>query len=117
MTAAPPVLSVRGLRVAYDHPLGVVRAVDGVSFDLAPGERLGLVGESGSGKSTVALALMGLLHSSTRVEGQALLDGEPLLGEEAFLVGDKFRQSLEWRGAFELQDLHGLPPGLGRDFH
>jgi hypothetical protein len=34
-------------------------------------------------------------------------DGEALLGEEAFLVGDKFWQSLEWRGAFELQDLHG----------
>jgi len=42
-----PVLDVEGLRVAFDHPLGAVRAVDDVSFSLEAGERFGLAGESG----------------------------------------------------------------------
>ncbi len=49
-------------------PRGAVRAVDGVSFDLRRGERLGLVGESGSGKSTVALALLRLIKPPGRIE-------------------------------------------------
>ena len=57
-----------------------MRAVDGVSFDLRAGERLGLVGESGSGKSTVAMALMRLIKPPGRIEsGQALFEGNDLL--------------------------------------
>ncbi len=64
----------------YHTSLGAVRAVDGVSFDLRVGERLGLVGESGSGKSTVAMSLMRLIKPPGRIEGgQALLDGVDLL--------------------------------------
>ena len=58
--------------------------MQGVGFDLRPGERMGLVGESGCGKTTTILALMGLLPSSASVAGRVLLDGEDMLakGEE-----------------------------------
>jgi len=75
-----PVLQVRDLRVYYHTPAGVVKAVDGISFDLPRGENLGLVGESGSGKSTTVQALMRLVMNPGRIEGgQALLDGIDLL--------------------------------------
>jgi peptide/nickel transport system ATP-binding protein len=64
-----PVLTVEGLRVRYDHPLGVVRAVDDVSFTLQPNERFGLAGESGSGKSTMALAILRLIKPPGRIDG------------------------------------------------
>jgi peptide/nickel transport system ATP-binding protein len=75
------VLSVRDLRVYYYTPRGAVRAVDGVSFDIQAGERLGLVGESGSGKTTIALALMQLIRPPGKIEdGEVLVDGTNLLG-------------------------------------
>ena len=73
-------LQVRDLRVHYYTRQGAVRALNGVSFDLHAGERLGLVGESGSGKSTAALALMRLIRPPGKIEGgQVLLDGLSLL--------------------------------------
>src|SRR5215469_14532157 len=66
------VLRVERLRVAYDHPLGPVRAVDEVSFSLRPGERFGLAGESGSGKSTMALAILRMIKPPGRIEGGAV---------------------------------------------
>jgi peptide/nickel transport system ATP-binding protein len=75
------VLSVRDLRVHYHTPRGAVRAVDGVTFDIKAGERLGLVGESGSGKTTIALALMQLIRPPGKIEGgEVLIDGENLIG-------------------------------------
>lgn len=74
------VLDVRDLRVSYLTPAGPVRAVNGVSFFLRPGERFGLVGESGSGKTTTALSLLRLLQESAVIEGgEVLLDGVDLL--------------------------------------
>ncbi len=73
-----PLLRVADLRVHYPTPRGPVRAVDGVSFDVCPGERFGLIGESGSGKSTIALALMRLIKPPGRiVSGEAWLAAEP----------------------------------------
>jgi peptide/nickel transport system ATP-binding protein len=64
-----PVLRVERLRVSYDHPLGLVRAVDDVSFSLRPHERFGLAGESGSGKSTMALAILRLIRPPGHIDG------------------------------------------------
>ena len=63
------ILRVEGLCVAYDHPLGAVRAVDDVSFILRARERFGLAGESGSGKSTMALAILRLIRPPGRIDG------------------------------------------------
>ncbi len=77
---AAPVLQVKGLRVDYPTPKGTVRAVDGISFDVAPREIVALVGESGCGKSATALAILRLITAPGRVSaGQILFDGEDLL--------------------------------------
>jgi peptide/nickel transport system ATP-binding protein len=74
-------LVVEDLHVTYPLDSGPVRAVQGVSFTLQKGQRLGLVGESGSGKSTTALALIRLLAPPGRVErGHAWLEGTDLVG-------------------------------------
>lgn len=80
------VLQVSGLRVSYAHRQGAVRAVDNVSFALAPGERLGLAGESGSGKSTMALAILRMIRPPGRIEGGSVkLDGVEVsaMGDDA----------------------------------
>ncbi|TMR88075.1 ABC transporter ATP-binding protein [Nonomuraea basaltis] len=69
-------LSVEGLTVRAD----AVELVRDVSFEIAPGERVGLIGESGSGKSLTALSLMGLLPEGVTASGQATLDGRDLVG-------------------------------------
>ncbi|HXF46308.1 MAG TPA: dipeptide ABC transporter ATP-binding protein [Burkholderiaceae bacterium] len=92
--AAMPLLEVRDYKVYFPirrgllkRVVGHVRAVDGISFSLAAGRTLALVGESGCGKTTTGKALLQLLRGVARIEGQALLEGEPL---EA-LNGDALR--------------------------
>jgi len=75
-----PILSVRDLHVRFPSEAGSVHAVRGMDFDLHPGQVLGIVGESGSGKSVTSMAIMGLLPDTARVEGEILLDGQPILG-------------------------------------
>ncbi len=74
-----PVISARDVRVWYGTTRGAIRAVDGVSFDLAPGETLGLVGESGCGKSTLGRGLMGLLPDGAKRDGEVLFNGQDIL--------------------------------------
>jgi peptide/nickel transport system ATP-binding protein len=74
-----PVLDVKDLRVWYAGGHNPVRAVDGVSFSLRPGEVLGLVGESGCGKSTLGRGLMGLVPRGAAVDGSIHFDGTDLL--------------------------------------
>jgi oligopeptide/dipeptide ABC transporter ATP-binding protein len=75
------ILAVRDLAVEFKTPRGAVRAVDGVSFDVSPGEVLGVVGESGSGKSVSMLAIMGLLpRNQARIaHGHVIFQGRDLL--------------------------------------
>src|ERR1051326_250665 len=64
-----PVLSVRNLKVEFVTRHQVLRAIDGVSFDIARGEVLGVVGESGAGKSVTGLAVIGLIDPPGRISG------------------------------------------------
>jgi oligopeptide/dipeptide ABC transporter ATP-binding protein len=79
--AQAPILDVQGLKTYFFTRTGVVKAVDGVSFSLLPGETLGIVGESGSGKSMTALSIMRLVPQPAGriVEGSILFDGEDLV--------------------------------------
>ena len=75
-----PLLSVKGLTTRFHTHDGMVRAVDGVDFDVFPGETLGLVGESGCGKSVTSLSVLRLLNPTVaRIEGDVVFDGTNLL--------------------------------------
>ncbi|MFJ2741473.1 ABC transporter ATP-binding protein [Streptomyces sp. NPDC087440] len=81
-------LEVRDLRVHFPTDDGLVKSVDGLSFQLEKGETLGIVGESGSGKSVTSLGIMGLHttgqygRSKARVTGEIWFDGQELLGAD-----------------------------------
>ncbi len=80
MARAEPLLAVEDLRVRFNTRRGTVYAVNGITFDIAPGETLGIVGESGCGKSVMSLAILGLIAANGRIEsGQARFGGVDLL--------------------------------------
>ncbi len=101
------VLSVEGLTVSFPSEAGPVRAVRGMSYSVSAGEVLGIVGESGSGKSVSALAVMGLLPRTARVDGSVRFRGDELLG-----LGDRELSHIRGRGiAMVFQDpLSALTP-------
>jgi oligopeptide transport system ATP-binding protein len=72
-------LTVSNLEVHFQTPEGVVKAVDGMDFEVSEGETLAIVGESGAGKSQLVLSFMGLLAENGRVRGEALFQGKDLL--------------------------------------
>lgn len=97
-----PVLRVDDMRFYYHTEAGPVKAVDGVSFDLERGIKLGLVGESGCGKSTMAMAIMRLLKPPGKLEsGEIILDGIDLarLSEEEMRRTRLSKLSLITQGA------------------
>ena len=120
------VLSVRGLRVSFPAGEGVVSPVRGVSFDIAPGEAVGLVGESGSGKSLTALAVARLIEEPGIVTARALrfcdadlLDGDAhrhLLGTSLAMVFQDPMTSLNptQRVGTQLAELGRVHGGLTR---
>ena len=76
----PPLLEVRNLHAHFISKQEVVRAVNGVSFQVVPGETLGLVGESGSGKTVTCLSILGLLPPECQVvAGEIYLEGQNIL--------------------------------------
>ena len=79
--SSEPILTIRDLTVEFDTEDGVVRAVSNLSYDLQPGEVLGVVGESGSGKSVSMLSVLGLIRvpPGRLVSGEAIFRGEDLL--------------------------------------
>ena len=74
-----PVLSIRDLTVEFSTEDGIVKAVTDVTYDLFPGEVLGVVGESGSGKSVSVMSMLGLIPAGRVVKGEALYKGRDLL--------------------------------------
>ena len=76
---AEPILSIKDLTVEFETEDGIVKAVTDVSYDLYPGEVLGVVGESGSGKSVSMMSILGLIPAARIVKGEALYKGRNLL--------------------------------------
>jgi peptide/nickel transport system ATP-binding protein len=79
-TTSGTVLSIEDLHVTFPSEAGPVKAVRGLSFDLAAGETMAIVGESGSGKSVTSLAVLGLHPKTAKITGSIKLHGDELLG-------------------------------------
>ncbi len=124
----PPLLDVRDLHVWFDLPRGgELHAVQGLSFSLDPGERMGLVGESGCGKTTSILALMGLLPPNASVRGEVRIGGIDIMaGGEETMRPHRWREvAMVFQGAMnalnpvqrvgtqiiEPMELHGIASG------
>jgi peptide/nickel transport system ATP-binding protein len=88
-----PLIAIDDLRVEYLSPRGPVKAVDGVSFQISPGEVVGLAGESGSGKSTIAQAILRILQPPAIITGGHVVFG----GRDILSMTDAELQEFRWR--------------------
>jgi peptide/nickel transport system ATP-binding protein len=89
-----PLLEAKNLRLYYDDPAGIVKAVDNISFYVDRGEALGIVGESGCGKTSIALALMRLLPRNVHTyEGSIIFQGTDLMA----FSDEKLRSEIRWK--------------------
>ena len=96
----PPLLRVTGLRMYYRLGEQNIRAVDGVSFELARGGSLGIVGESGCGKSSLGITLMQVLPQNAAIHGGSMeFDGVPVLNADTFRSVRWTRQSMIFQSA------------------
>jgi len=87
-------LDVRNLRLYYQTTKGILKALDGVSFELEEGETLAVVGETGSGKSTLAKAITRVWERNVSlVDGEVYFEGEEVL----HMPEDRFRREIRWR--------------------
>jgi len=97
MSAGAPLLEVDDLRVSFATEDGLVRAVDGVSFTISPGEVLAIVGESGSGKSVMAMTLMGLTRGpNARIAGRATLGAVELVSPASVICSGSAALRSRW---------------------
>ena len=102
-----PVLAIEDLHVWFELPNHKeLHAVQGISFELEPGERLGLVGESGCGKTTAILAMMGLLPPTASAAGKIILNGDDILaGGDATMRPHRWKDiSMVFQGAMNAFD-------------
>lgn len=95
------ILQIVNLKTYFDTPCGVVRAVDGVNFDIEKGKVFGIAGESGSGKTLTALSILKLVYPPGRiVEGKVLLNGIDLIG----LSEKEMREIRGWKVSMVFQE-------------
>ena len=106
--SVPPLLQVKDLSISFESH-GDVKVVDGVSFEVRPGQCMALVGESGCGKSITTKVIMGLTDPGEQITGEVLFDGKDLLK----LTKDEHRQLLGHEIAMVYQDaLSSLNPSM-----
>src|SRR5262249_62069461 len=86
---ATPILSVRGLKTYFHQDEGLVRAVDGASFDLHAGKTLGIVGESGCGKSVTARSILRIVERPGRIEAGEILPRPADPGRRDYRQGER----------------------------
>ena len=112
-----PLLRVNGLRVHFFTGSGVVKAVDGIGYDLKPGQTLGLVGESGSGKTISSLALLRLIPRPGRIiSGEIIFQGEDLVTKrEDDMIGVRGKQiaMIFQNPAYSLNPIYTIGDQLG----
>ncbi|HSB72317.1 MAG TPA: ABC transporter ATP-binding protein [Candidatus Methylomirabilis sp.] len=112
-----PLLRVNGLRVHFFTGSGVVKAVDGIGYDLKPGQTLGLVGESGSGKTISSLALLRLIPRPGRIiSGEIIFQGEDLVTKrEDEMIGVRGKQiaMIFQNPAYSLNPIYTIGDQLG----